>query len=101
MDDQPFRAGLRSVRVKRRLRQVDLAAMVGVSDALISRLERGHLDGVTVATIRLLARQLDVPADLAGPRPARAPGRARRAAERVGGGAPRRSRRPGSTLAGR
>jgi len=65
MDDQRFGAVLRSVRVKRRLRQVDLAAMVGVSDALISRLERGHLDGVTVATIRLVARQLDVRVDLA------------------------------------
>jgi transcriptional regulator with XRE-family HTH domain len=43
---------------------VDVAAISGVSDSVISRMERGHVDTVSMGTIRAVARALDVRVDL-------------------------------------
>jgi transcriptional regulator with XRE-family HTH domain len=64
MDDQRFGSVVRSVRQKRRWRQVDLARAADLSPSTISRVERGHLDQLSLATIRNVARVLDVRVDL-------------------------------------
>jgi transcriptional regulator with XRE-family HTH domain len=64
MDDLRFGAVIRAARIRRGWRQCDLAAAAGVSDATVSRLERGHLDGVQIRTIRAIARGLDVRVEL-------------------------------------
>lgn len=45
---------LRAIRRHQALRQVDLAAMVGVSQSLVSRVERGLLTGIPVDTLAQL-----------------------------------------------
>ena len=64
MDDQRFGSVVRSVRLKKRWRQVDLAKAANVSPSTISRVERGHLDQLSLETIRKVARALDVRVDL-------------------------------------
>ncbi len=54
----------RSIRQKQRLRQRDLSDRCGVSQGRISRIERGHLDEQTLASIRAVASALDVRVDL-------------------------------------
>ena len=58
MDDQRFGALIRAARVKRRWTQRQLAMAAGVSDATVSRVERGLAD--SLSTIRAVARPLDV-----------------------------------------
>jgi transcriptional regulator with XRE-family HTH domain len=60
MDDLRFGSAIRSIRLRRRLRQADVAAIAGVSDALVSRLERGHVDEMSIRTVRAVAAALDV-----------------------------------------
>lgn len=55
---------MRTARIKRRWRQRDLARVVGVSDSVISRLERGHVDGISVGTLRAVAAALDIRVEL-------------------------------------
>jgi transcriptional regulator with XRE-family HTH domain len=43
MEDLRFGATVRRIRIKLRLRQVDLARKCGLSPSTISRIERGHL----------------------------------------------------------
>ncbi len=64
MDDLRVGAAFRAVRVRRRWRQSDVAARAGVSRAFVSLLERGHLDRVSLATLRQVARTLDIRVDL-------------------------------------
>jgi transcriptional regulator with XRE-family HTH domain len=64
VDDLRVGTSLRTIRIRRRLRLVDVAALAGVSPSLISRIERGHLDEVTVGTIRTVAKALDVRIEL-------------------------------------
>jgi transcriptional regulator with XRE-family HTH domain len=64
MDDQRVGAAFRSIRMRRRLRQSDLAIQARVSTATISRLERGHADTLSVRTIRSVAKALDVRVEL-------------------------------------
>jgi transcriptional regulator with XRE-family HTH domain len=64
MEDGRFGSAIRAVRRKRRWRQRDLAARVGVSAATISRIERGHLDTLSLRTVRHVAAVLDVRVDL-------------------------------------
>lgn len=64
MDDPRVGAAFRAVRVRRRWRQSDVAARAGVSRAFISLLERGHLDRVSLAALRRVARVLDIRVDL-------------------------------------
>jgi transcriptional regulator with XRE-family HTH domain len=56
---------IRAVRIRRGLRQVDVARLAFVSDATVSRIERGHLDELTLRVIRRVARALEIRMDLA------------------------------------
>jgi transcriptional regulator with XRE-family HTH domain len=64
MDDQRFGSTIRAIRIRRKLRQSDLARLADVSVGMISLIERGHLDRVTLASIRAVAKALDVRVDL-------------------------------------
>ena len=63
MDDLRIGAAFRAVRIRRRLRQVDVAERAGVSRAFVSLVERGHLDRVSLGTLRTLGRALDIRID--------------------------------------
>ena len=60
MDDQQVGAAMRAVRLKRRWRQADVSARAGVDASLISRLERGHLDRLSLSALRRIAAVLDI-----------------------------------------
>jgi len=64
VDDQRFGFAVRAVRIKRGWRQADLAVRAGVSAATISRIERGHLDTLSLAIVRRVAVALDIRVDL-------------------------------------
>ena len=64
MDDIRFGAALRAARVRRGWRQLDLAIRAGLSDSLVSRIERGHLDGIQLGTLRAIAAVLEVRVEL-------------------------------------
>jgi transcriptional regulator with XRE-family HTH domain len=64
MADWRVGAALRAVRIRRGWRQVDVAAAAGVSDSLISRLERGRIDNVPIETVRRVLATLDIRLDL-------------------------------------
>jgi HTH-type transcriptional regulator / antitoxin HipB len=64
MDDQRVGAAIRSVRIRRGLRQSDLARLAGGSRATISRVERGHLASLTVETLRRITAVLDIRLDV-------------------------------------
>lgn len=55
---------IRAVRHRRGWRQRDLASRAGVSAATVSRIERGHLDTLSLRTLRGVASALDVRIDL-------------------------------------
>ena len=50
---------MRSLRARNRWRQRDLAARAGLSRDAVSRVERGHLDGLTLGTVSRLVTALD------------------------------------------
>jgi transcriptional regulator with XRE-family HTH domain len=60
MDDIAFGRVFRAVRQRRRLRQRDVAAPAGVSDVLVSRIERGQASRVALHTIRRIANVLEI-----------------------------------------
>ena len=60
MDDLRLGLALRAARVKRRLRQCDLAAQARVSASLVSRLEHGEVDRVSLRAPRRVAAKLGV-----------------------------------------
>lgn len=60
MDDVRIGAAFRAVRLRHRWRQSDVAARAGVSQSLVSLLERGHLDRLSLATLRKVGQALDV-----------------------------------------
>jgi len=64
MDDLRFGSVVRAVRQRRGWRQSDLAARVRVSQATVSRIERGHSGSLSLDTIRGVAAALDVRVDL-------------------------------------
>ncbi|MGZ8438724.1 MAG: hypothetical protein ACXWXR_09315 [Candidatus Limnocylindrales bacterium] len=59
MEDQRLGAGIRRIRIGRRLRQVDVARLAGVPRAVVMAVEAGRLDGVRFGQIRQLSRALD------------------------------------------
>jgi transcriptional regulator with XRE-family HTH domain len=65
MDDQRVGSVFRAIRIRRGLRQVDVAIAAGVSDQTVSRIERGHLETLSVKILRRVARVLEVRLDLA------------------------------------
>lgn len=60
MDDLAIGRMLRIVRVRRGLRQEDVAEACGVSQSTVSRLELGRLEGVQLGTLRRVAGVLGV-----------------------------------------
>src|SRR5712675_375802 len=58
VDAVAFGRGFRALRMRRQLRQDDLAAEAGVSRGAIARIEQGHADRVTVETLEKVARPL-------------------------------------------
>lgn len=55
---------VRALRLERRWRQEDLASRAGLSPSIVSRVERGRLDGMTVGTLSQLAAALGASASL-------------------------------------
>lgn len=64
MDDIRVGAAFRAVRKRRGWRQRDVAERAGMSRAFMSLVERGHLDRVSLRTIRRIAAVLDIRVDL-------------------------------------
>jgi transcriptional regulator with XRE-family HTH domain len=64
MDDMRVGAAFRAVRIRRRWRQVDVAARAGVPRSLVSDIERGHFDSTSLARLRAVAAALDIRIDL-------------------------------------
>jgi transcriptional regulator with XRE-family HTH domain len=64
MDDLRFAATVRRIRIRLGWRQCDLAARCGVSSSTISRIERGHIESLSLATLRHVAAVLEIRLDL-------------------------------------
>lgn len=59
MDDRRIGLILRSLRRRLGKRQIDLAVEAGVSQSAVSRAERGHLDTLSIRTLRKLFAAVD------------------------------------------
>jgi transcriptional regulator with XRE-family HTH domain len=59
MDDQRLGRITRALRRRRGWRQIDLAAVAGCSQNVISLIERGHLDRLSLRTVRRILAALD------------------------------------------
>jgi transcriptional regulator with XRE-family HTH domain len=59
MKDQRIGSSLRAVRLRRRLRQVDVATAAGIPRGAVMRIEAGRLEDVSFGHVRRLARVLD------------------------------------------
>lgn len=55
---------MRAARVRTRRRQADVAAAARVSDSTVSRLERGHVQSLSLRAIRAVAAVLDIRVEL-------------------------------------
>jgi len=64
MDDQRLGAGLRAARLRRGLRQLDVAAAAGIAVAWVSRAEHGRLDDLPLSALRRQARVLEIRLEL-------------------------------------
>src|SRR5438552_19051203 len=64
MQDQKVGSAFRAVRIRRGWRQLAVADRAGVSRGLVSAVERGHLDGVTLGSLRAIAAALDIRLDI-------------------------------------
>jgi transcriptional regulator with XRE-family HTH domain len=64
MDIIGFGSVVRVVRIRRRWRQVDLARAAGVSQAMISRIERGHIRPLSLGVLLRVAEALEIRIDL-------------------------------------
>lgn len=60
MDDARFGRAVRALRLRRGWRQCDVAAACGVSQQLISVIERGHAASLSLATLRRAAGALEM-----------------------------------------
>src|SRR3954471_23298073 len=65
MDDIRVGRVVRALRRRKRWRQVDLAAAATCSQTLISLVERGHVDTLSLRALRRILGALDVRSDLA------------------------------------
>jgi transcriptional regulator with XRE-family HTH domain len=64
MDDRRLGAAFRAVRIRRGWRQEDLSRRANLSRGTVSRIERGHVEELSVGTIRRLAAALDIRVEL-------------------------------------
>jgi len=55
---------MRSVRAKRRLRQLDVAELAGVSQGAVSLVERGHCQRLSIEVLSRIAAVLDIRIDI-------------------------------------
>ena len=59
MHDERFGRAIRALRRRQGLRQVDVARRAGVPQSTVSAVERGHIDGLLVRTVRAVAQAVD------------------------------------------
>lgn len=59
MDDRRVGMVIRALRLRRGWRQLDLASAAGVSQQLVSTVERGHIDSIAHGTLRRILGELD------------------------------------------
>lgn len=59
MDDRRLGAALRALRRRRGLRQLDVARQAGLAQPTVSLVERGHLDRLSIRTLRALFAAVD------------------------------------------
>ena len=64
MRDVEIGTAMRTVRLRRRLRQADVAAAAGLSRGVVSLIERGHMDTVSLRAIRAAAAVLEMRVDV-------------------------------------
>jgi transcriptional regulator with XRE-family HTH domain len=64
MDDLHVGAAFRRLRIRRRLRQEDVAAAAWVSRSLVSAVERGKAGGLSLDTLRRIGAVLDIRVEL-------------------------------------
>lgn len=64
MDDQQLGRLVRAIRLRRNLRQVDLASAARVSHGTVSLVERGHCRKLSLETIREVATAVDIRVEL-------------------------------------
>lgn len=64
VDDARVGAAFRAIRLRRGLRQVDVAAQASVSRGLVSLIERGGTEAATLRALRRVAKVLDVRVDV-------------------------------------
>lgn len=60
MDHAKIGRSIRVVRIRRRIRQSDLASLVGLSQPTISQIEGGRLDGITVGALERVLAELGI-----------------------------------------
>ena len=65
VEDMRVGLAVRGLRRRRGLRQSDVAGLAGVAQATVSRLERGHLDRLSMATLRGIFGALEATVELA------------------------------------
>lgn len=66
MNHQQLGRLVRAVRLRRRLRQVDVASAAGVSHSTVSLVERGHCRKLSLNTVEGIAATLDIRVELVG-----------------------------------
>jgi transcriptional regulator with XRE-family HTH domain len=59
MDDAKIGRSLRVLRLRRRLRQIDLASAADVSQGCVSLIERGHMSTLSIRTVRAVFAAVD------------------------------------------
>jgi transcriptional regulator with XRE-family HTH domain len=64
VDDLRVGNSLRVIRIRKRLRQKDVAAFARVSPTIVARIEHGRLTNVSLGSIRRVAQALDARLDL-------------------------------------
>jgi len=64
VDDQRFGAAVRAVRIRRGWTQAELGRRAGVSASLISLIERGHLETISLRVLRRVAAALEIRLEL-------------------------------------
>lgn len=64
MQDIRLGSAIRLLRQRRAMTQAELGARAGVSKSTVSRIERGHLDSLSVRGIRAVATVLDIRVDV-------------------------------------
>jgi transcriptional regulator with XRE-family HTH domain len=66
MDDQQLGSLIRAIRLRRHLRQVDIATVAGISRGSVSLVERGHFGTLSLETVRRVAATVEVRVEVVG-----------------------------------